>query len=217
MSYVQVQPGDLVIGQEYVLTRIGIESNAGNEGREFETVEVPQWVQRPGQPPPPTRALTRIRKPALVIAPPDAEKLLLNSYRAKVSWLLGDGRFGEGALPFYSTSGRRGAMNMKKNRKALQETVNLDTIRKRAFFAGLNAKGQLVFTQERTFSSRKPIAFVPVDVNEKNQTYYSKYLGLNPEGYAFWQMTVTNNTRRNKAPGEQNPKGGRSRRRTRKY
>jgi len=78
--------------------------------------------------------------------------------------------------------------------------------RKRAFYAGRNHRGDHIFTQERGFGSKKPIAFVSVDASEMRDeptyNYTSKTRGtrqvpvypfglsVGPEGeWVVWQET----------------------------
>lgn len=182
MPYVQVQPEDLIIGQEYVLTLKGLESRL--EGAEYENVPVLSWN---GKPTGSTRK--QMKRPATVVAPPTAEKQLLDAYRALRTWNKKD---------------RGGPSPYGNSRKP--DPIDIRILRKKAFFAGVKQNGLLAFTQESSFGSKKaPQAFIPVaNVNKKSPGKYAymgtyneeAYPGVSPADYAFWKMQG-NNTRRN--------------------
>lgn len=180
MPYVQVQPEDLQIGQEYVLTLKGIESRT--EGAEYETVPVYNYgYTRPGMQPRQTGTKVQMKMPPIVVAQPTAAGKLLDAYRALRMWKARD----------------RPATSYAWNRSAKRETIDINYIRRKGFFAGVNANGLLVFTQERGFGAVKPVKFIPVDVNEKDKWGWPLHTGLSPNDYAFWKMQGKNNTRRN--------------------
>jgi hypothetical protein len=180
MPYVQVQPEDLQIGQEYVLTLKGIESRT--EGAEYETVPVYDYgYTPPGKQPRQTGTKVQMKMPPIVVAQPTATGKLLGAYRALRMWQKRDNP---------ATSYAWNAKN--------RETIDINYIRRKGFFAGIKANGLLVFSQERGFGSSKPVTFIPVDVNENNKWGQPMHTGLSPNDYAFWK-TQSNNTRRNKS------------------
>lgn len=184
MPYVQVQPEELQVGKEYVLTLKGIESRI--EGAEYETVPVYNYgYTPPGKEPRQTGTRTQMKKPATVVAPPTSERQLLDAYRSLQTWQ------------------RKDAPGSYMSRLSAS-AVDINRVRRKGFFAGVNTAGLLVFTQERSFGSSKPVAFIPVDVEEKNKWGYSKYTGLSPNDYAFWKLQGNNNTRRNNRSGNGN-------------
>jgi hypothetical protein len=73
----------------------------------------------------------------------------------------------------------------------------------RAFFSGKRNTG-LVFSQHRSFSSNKPIEYLPINVNEKGGASGNTlvYHRLSADNWAFWQLTGNNNTRRNNKNGK---------------
>lgn len=190
MPYVQVQPDALVVGTEYVLTRKGLESRT--EGANTEVVNRPQYNGAPASMP--MKKVTVWKTPATVVAPPTAEKTLMDGYRALQTWQSKD------AADAWKTKIHHypGSLLGKAPRYT---TIAPMDIRKKAFFAGVNAQGKLVFTQERSFGSTKPVDFVPVDVNEKVKGYYGnvpKYNGVvETKDWAFWTESRNNATRRN--------------------
>jgi len=185
MPYVRVQPEELQVGKEYVLTLKGIESRI--EGAEYETVPVYNYgYTPPGKVPKQTGTRTQMKMPASVVAPPTAERQLLDAYRALQTWQ------------------RKDAPGSYMSRLSAS-AVDINRIRRKGFFAGVNTAGLLIFTQERSFGSSKPVAFIPVDVNEKNRYGFSLHPGLSKNDYAFWKLQGNNNTRRN---GNGNGKNG---------
>lgn len=188
MPYVQVQPDALVVGTEYALTRKGLESRT--EGANTEVVNRPSYT---GAPAGNTKKVTVWKTPATVVAPPTAEKTLTDGYRALQTWQSKD------AADAWKT--RAYAYGSYGSKPPRYTTIAPMDIRKKAFFAGVNAQGKLVFTQERSFGSTKPVAFVPVDVNEKVKGYYGnapKYNGVvETKDWAFWTESRNNGTRRN--------------------
>jgi hypothetical protein len=186
MPYVQVQPEALVVGNEYALTRKGMESRT--EGANWEVVNKPQYNGAP--PTMPMKKVSVWKTPATVVAPPTAERALMDGYRALQTWKSKD------AEDAWKTR------SYAYGKKPKYTTIAPMEIRKKAYFAGVNAQGSLVFTQERSFGSTKPVAFVPVDVNEKAKSSWGsmapKYNNVvSPNDWAFWSESRNNGTRRN--------------------
>ena len=186
MPYVQVQPEALVVGTEYALTRKGMESRT--EGANTEVVNRPEYTGAPASMP--MKKVTVWKTPATVVAPPTAERALMDGYRALQTWKSKD------AADAWKTS------SYSYGKKPKYTTIAPMDIRKKAFFAGVNAQGKLVFTQERSFGSTKPVAFVPVDVNELGKSSWGsmvpKYNNIiSPNDWAFWTESRNNGTRRN--------------------
>jgi len=186
MPWVQVQPEALVVGTEYALSRKGMESRT--EGANTEIVNRPQYTGAPASLP--MRKVRVWKTPATVVAPPTAEKALTDGYRALQTWRSTDAA-DSWKIRIHDFSN-----------KPKYTTIAPMEIRKKAFFAGINAQGALVFTQERSFGSTKPVAFVPVDVDEKVKSRWgsidSKYNNIiSPNDWAFWTESRNNGTRRN--------------------
>lgn len=186
MPYVQIQPEALVVGNEYVLTRKGMESRT--DGANSEVVNKPQYNGAP--PTMPMKKVSVWKTPATVVAPPTAERALMDGYRALQTWKSKD------------ADDAWKSRSYTYGKKPKYTTIGPMEIRKKAFFAGINAKGALVFTQERSFGSTKPVAFVPVDVNEKAESRWGimdpKYNRVaSPNDWAFWVESRNNGTRRN--------------------
>jgi hypothetical protein len=188
MPYIQVAPEDLVVGVEYVLTRKGLKPRV-NAGMEHEVRNVPAykaWDSRPV----PLVTTTVVKKPETVVIPPTSKKALEDAYRALLAYKKKDAPFSErDPLSFYGSK--------KPKYNVFKETDYL----MRAFYAGSRGPS-LVFSQHRSFGSKKPVVYHPIDVNELGG--YNKktlvYHGLSADDWAFWQLTGNNNsTRRNNA------------------
>ena len=189
MPWTQVMPEELVIGTEYALTRKGLESRT--DGANTEVVDRPSYT---GAPAGNTKKVTVWKTPATVVAPPTAEKALTDGYRALQTWESKDAADAWKRSIYSSSYGRK---------PPRYTTFGPMEIRKKAFYAGVNAQGKLVFTQERSFGSTKPVAFVPVDVDEKVESQWvghksPKHNGIaEPKDWAFWTESRNNGTRRN--------------------
>lgn len=186
MPWTRVLPEDLVVGTEYALTHIGFKSRT--KGADTEVVNRPIYHGAPANQ---TKKVTIWKTPALVVAPPTAEKILTDGYRALQTWK------SKNSADAYKIS----SSFLGKKRPSYTPIGPMD-IRKKAFFAGVNDKGGLVFTQERSFGSTKPVAFVPVDVNETVRASWGvmvpKYNNvILPNDWAFWTESRNNGTRRN--------------------
>lgn len=189
MPYVQVQPEDLQIGKEYVLTLKGVESRL--EGAEYETVPIyNHGYTSPGEEPRQTGTKEQMKRPVTVVVPPTSETALLDAARALWMWQNRD-------RPETSYAYKV----VKKS-----SPITIDYIRKKAFFAGVKpSNNMLVFTQERSYGSSKPVAFVPIaNVDEKDRWGNSKYQGKSPNDWAFWKIQGNNQTRRNQNGNRQN-------------
>jgi hypothetical protein len=188
MPYVQVAPESLVVGQEYVLTRKGLKPRV-NAGLEHEVRNVPAYkAWDPSRPAPLVKA-TVVKKPETVVIPPTSKKALEDAYRALQAFKQKDASYAErDPLSFYGSK--------KPKYNVFKETDYL----MRAFYAGSRGSS-LVFSQHRSFGSKKPVEYHPINVNELGG--YNKktlvYHGLSAEDWAFWQLQVNNGTRRNNA------------------
>jgi hypothetical protein len=186
MPWSRVLPEDLVVGTEYALTRIGFASRT--EGANTEVVNRPIYHGAPANQ---TKKVTVWKTPALVVAPPTAEKILTDGYRALQTWKSKD-----------SADAYKISSSFFGKKRASYTPIGPMDIRKKAFFAGVNAQGNLVFTQERSFGATKPVAFEPVDVNETVKATWGamvpKYNNVvAPNDWAFWIQSRNNVTIRN--------------------
>lgn len=159
MPYIQISPEDLVVGQEYVLTRKGLALENTNNSSQKLSMAI---------------ATVPKRLDTLVI-PPTSKRALEDAYKALIKY--------ENNMPH----------------KEIKETDYL----MRAFFSGKRNTG-LVFSQHRSFSSNKPIEYLPINVNEKGGASGNTlvYHRLSADNWAFWQLTGNNNTRRNNKNGK---------------
>jgi len=146
MPYVKVPEAELVVGQDYVLTHIGCESRMAGEAK---------WVEKPNP-----DTFLRTYRPT-VVAPecvildniqPGCTGTLEKAYK---TWL-GIRNETPGAFTL-------GWVNPAKRKGDATKVVAETEYRKRAFYAGLNKRNSHVFTQERSFGSKKATAFIPVD------------------------------------------------------
>jgi len=196
MPYVQVTPESLVVGQEYVLTRKGLKPRV-NAGLEHEVRNVPAYkAWDPSRPAPLVKA-TVVKKPETVVIPPTSKKALEDAYRALQAFKQKDASYAErDPLSFYGS------------KKPKYTTFAESDYRKRAFFAGVRDSrpdAPLVFTQERSFGSKKPVAFQAVNIKETHASYRTfLHKGLSADDWAFWQEQGNNGTRRNNAAARNN-------------
>lgn len=188
MPYVKVAPEDLVIGQEYVLTHKGLKPRV-NDGLEHEVRNVPAYKTYDPSRPAPLIKATVVKRPETVIIPPTSKKALEDAYRALLAFKQKDASYAE-----------RDPLSYYGQKKPKYTTFAESAYRKRAFFAGPRDT-TLVFTQERSFGSKKPVAFQAVNVNEKSTNYWKSpvHKGLSADDWAFWQEQGNNGTRRNNA------------------
>jgi hypothetical protein len=160
MPYVKVPVEELVVGQEYVLTHVGCESRMGKEAK-YKHVENPTEYARKYTPTVVAPDCVRLED-----IPPTSQGALEKAYK---TWV-GIRAETPGAVPYAWGRSRRGADVSRVGAES--------EYRKRAFYAGVNPNGAHIFTQERAFGSRKPVAFEPVDVmstkNEKHYNYATK-------------------------------------------
>ena len=194
MSYTEVAPADLVVGREYVLTRKGIKPRV-NEGLTYEVRNVPAYKTYDPSRPAPTVKATVAKKPETLVIPPTSKKALEDAYRALLAYKKRDAPFSE-RQPTYG-------WEKKPKYEAFVET----DYRKRAFFAGRRNVNTLVFSQERSFGSKKasPEAFKAVNVNEKTGHYGALlHNGLSADEWAFWEQRGNNGTRRNNNAASRN-------------
>jgi hypothetical protein len=191
MPYVEVAPENLVVGQEYVLTRKGLKPRV-NEGLSYERRNIPSYRSYDLS----ARAVPLVsavvpKRPETVVIPPTSKTALQDAYRALLAFEKRD-------LPY--TEAKVDRLALWSRQKAPRYTVPEETdYLKRGFFAG-NRGDTYVFTQQRTFGAKKPIAFTPVNVNEKTQPYGKlAYDGYSSAEWAFWELQGNNGTRRNAA------------------
>jgi hypothetical protein len=188
MPYVQVAPENLVVGQEYVLTRKGLKPRV-NDGLEHEVRNVPAYKTYGYGPPAPLVKATVVKKPETVVIPPTSKKALEDAYRALLAYKKKDAPYSERAY------------EISYGKKPKYNTFAESDYRKRAFFAGARDSrpdAPLVFTQERSFGSKKPVAFQAVNIKETHATYRTfLHEGLSADNWAFWQEQGNNGTRRN--------------------
>lgn len=187
MSYVEVAPKDLVVGREYVLTRKGLKPRV-NEGLAYESRNVPAYKTFNSSRPAPMVKQVVVKKPETLVIPPTSKRALEDAYRALLTYKSKDAPYGE--REFFAPK--------KPKYVAFAES----DYRKKAFFAGQRNANTLVFTQERSFGSKKPVAFQAVNVNEKTGFHGSLlHKGLSADEWAFWVLGSNNGTRRNNAAG----------------
>lgn len=141
MPYVRVDPANLVVGQEYVLTFIGCSPKTGSNGTSFEEQVAPIY---PGSS---TMWKHVVERCELVVNPPGAKTKLENAYKtwARINRV-------HDPLSLYRT---RGVM------PRVDHGVREIDYRKRAFYKGPGTTRAHVFVQERTFGSKKAVAFDP--------------------------------------------------------
>jgi hypothetical protein len=160
MPYVKVPVEELVVGQEYALTHVGCESRMGKEAK-YKYVENPDQYTRSYRPTVVGQDCVRIED-----IPPTSQGALEKAYK---TWV-GIRAETPGAVPY--------SWGPKKRGVDVSRVGSESEYRKRAFYAGTNAAGAHIFTQERPFGSRKPVAFEPVDTkgtkNEKQYNYAAK-------------------------------------------
>ena len=149
MSYVKVPEQALVVGQEYVLTHAGCAPVTG-QAAVYEQRRVPVF---PGAGAMVNRVIERC---ARLEAPPTSKQALENAYK---TWK----RLNPPDMLYRGYGSRRNHVN---------HGVAENEYRKRAFYAGRNRHGGHIFTQERSFGSKKAVAFVPVNPAE---THTKKY------------------------------------------
>ena len=159
MPHVKVPVEELVVGQEYVLTHVGCESRMGKEAQ-WKHAENPDKYNKQYRPTVVVPDCVRLED-----IPPTSQGALEKAYK---SWL---GIQAE--MP--------GAWRVRLWGKKPVDSTRVGSeseYRKRAFYAGVNPNSAHIFTQERAFGSRKPVAFEPVDVmstkNEKQYNYATK-------------------------------------------
>jgi len=151
MSYVKVPEAALVVGQEYVLTHVGCAPVTG-QAAVYEQRRVPVY---PGAGAMVNRTIERCTR---VETPPTSKQALENAYK---TWK----RLNAPDVLFRGFGSRRNRVN---------HGVTENEYRKRAFYAGRNRHGGHIFTQERSFGSKKAVAFVPVNPAEtRTRQYYN--------------------------------------------
>ena len=150
MPYTKVPEAALVVGQEYVLTHVGCQPVTGQEAV-HEQRRVPVY---PGAGVTVNRVVERC---ARLEVQPTSKQALENAFK---TWK----RLNPDA-PYGRFGFRVGKVN---------HGVAENEYRKRAFYAGRNRHGGHIFTQERSFGSKKPVAFVPINPAEtRTRQYYS--------------------------------------------
>jgi hypothetical protein len=196
MPYVKVPEDELVVGRDYVLTHVGCEP--AREGATFEESMQPVYAGS-------QYSIRRVVEQCTrVEAQPTATTTLQNAFKA---W--------KRMQPSYGWA-------PPKSLPRVNHGVVEAEYRKRAFYAGKNPSGAHIFTQERSFGSKKPVAFIPVNTaaTQKPKYYYSGApaeepvylfgLSLGPKGeWIVWSEAGGNNaaaagnnaTRRNNAAG----------------
>ena len=155
MPYLKVPVEELVVGQEYVLTHVGCESRMGKEAK-WKHVENPTEYARKYTPTVVAPDCVRLED-----IPPTSQGSLEKAYKTWVGI--------QAEMP--------GAWRMAYGRKKGADVSRVGAeseYRKRAFYAGANSNGAHIFTQERAFGSRKPVAFEPVNTKgTKNEQQYN--------------------------------------------
>jgi len=179
MPYVQVAPESLVVGQEYVLTRKGLKPRV-NDGLEHEVRNVPAYKTYGYGPPAPLVKASVVKKPETVVIPPTSKKALEDAYRALLAYKKKDAPYSE-RDPYSYYGSKKPKYNVFKETDYLM----------RAFYAG-KRDPRLVFTQQRSFGSKKPVVYHPINVQ-------LVYVGYSADDWAFWELQGNNGTRRNAA------------------
>lgn len=135
MPYVRVAVADLVPGQEYVLTHVGCSPKTGSNGATFEQLTTPIYAGSSVMMPYVIETCNR------VIYPPGSKTKLANAYYTwkRISFT-------------HPTIGR----STWQRAQHINETDYL----KRAFYKGPGPNGH-VFVQQRSFGSKKAVAFNP--------------------------------------------------------
>ena len=140
MPYRKVPENELVVGEDYVLTHVGCKPKTGNNGTTF--VQGKKTL-RYG-----TTYNAVVEACERVETPPGSMAALERAYK---TWL----RINVSADYGY---GRRSTM------PHVNHGVKPSDYVKRAFYAGRNAAGAHIFTQERSVGSKKAVDFIPVNV-----------------------------------------------------
>ena len=197
MPYVRIPVEELVVGQEYVLTHVGCESRMGKEAK-WKHMENPSEFSRKYTPTVVGPDCVRLED-----IPPSSQGALEKAYK---SWI---------GIQAETPGAWKAHIWGKKPADPTRVGAESE-YRKRAFYAGKNAAGAHIFTQERTFGSRKPVTFEPVDpkatkgeqqynyatktVVEKPVPLYSRGISVEAGGtWIVWKEAggAVNTTRRN--------------------
>jgi len=195
MPYVKVPVEELVVGQEYALTHVGCESRMGKEAKYT-------YGDNPDK-------YTKDYRPKIVVPecvrlediPPTSQGALEKAYK---TWV-GIRAEIPGAVP-YSWS-----YKPKKRGADVSRVGSESEYRKRAFYAGVNAAGAHIFTQERAFGSRKPVAFEPIDTmaTKNGVPLYKQEFTVGAGGdWVVWKEAGGSNvnvTRKNNNAGAASP------------
>jgi hypothetical protein len=137
MPYVRVASADLVVGQEYILTHVGCSPKTGSNGATFEEQVGPIY---PGSS---TMVKHEVERCERVVYPPGSKGKLENAYKTWKRINFRDPTILETYGVHFNPAG-----------------PEMD-YRKRAFYKGPHARGGHIFVQERTFGSKKTVAFDP--------------------------------------------------------
>ena len=184
MPYFRTTANNLEVGKEYTLTHIGYESRT--EGATAEVINVPQYKSYDPARPAPMKKAAVWKRPDEVIVPPTSKGTLEKAFRA---W-----------NTFTKLNDHTKDVFIRSRGKSMTKAIVESDYLRKAFFAGLNKAGKPVFTQVRSFGSKKPVAFIPVDVDAVKTEYYGTERMYHPYDltlWAVWSDSKNNNTKRN--------------------
>jgi hypothetical protein len=159
MPYRKVEESELVVGEDYVLTHVGCKPKTGNNGTTF--VQGKKTLPYSG-----TTYNAVVEACERVETPPGSMGALERGYK---TWL----RINPPAVYDW---GRRSSMSHVNHGVKPSDYV------KRAFYAGRNAAGAHIFTQERSVGSKKAVDFVPVNVAATKADGYGRQVPVHGHG-----------------------------------